>query len=186
MLANVSTCQIDDLLYLARFGPLSELQSDLERLSNIYHCSPCFILLSAVDPSDGNTLLHMACANGHLDIINYLLTQLPPSDPYISSPNHALSTPLHWAALNGRFEAVKLLVGAGADMEAKNSIGKTAMQEAEVRGEEELAGWLDGQMQKEDGDKIEESLELNSDTTTQELRKPDIGDTPEGDLAPSE
>lgn len=61
-----------------------------------------------------------------------ILTSYSTSLPdFINRQNAQGSTPLHWAALNGQLAVVKQLVGAGADMWAKNEAGHLAMFEAE-------------------------------------------------------
>ena len=56
--------EIDDILYYARTNPLAELKELLDSLSP--RGSPSAILVHAVDPSTGNTALHMSAANGHI------------------------------------------------------------------------------------------------------------------------
>ena len=61
-----------------------------------------------------NTAFHMACANGHLKIVQILLScdgivhGAPVLDPNIQ--NETGNTALHYAALNGRKEVVELLL----------------------------------------------------------------------------
>ncbi|KAJ6692206.1 ANKYRIN REPEAT FAMILY PROTEIN [Salix purpurea] len=54
----------------------------------------------------------MAAANGHLDIVEYLISQ----GVDINAFNEEKNTPLHWACLNGHTEAVKKLILAGASL----------------------------------------------------------------------
>lgn len=60
----------------------------------------------------------------------------------IEARNAAGNTPLHWAAVNGQLEAVKLLVRAGADVSVRNGVGRDAVGEAEVTGKVEVVEWL--------------------------------------------
>lgn len=57
--------QIDDLLYLARIGETTELITTIDLLTKTFSTTPSTILSAAVDPDNGNGLLHMASANGH-------------------------------------------------------------------------------------------------------------------------
>ena len=56
----------------------------------------------------------MASANGHADIVKYLIS-LNPSPAHMNALNETGNTPLHWAALNGQLEVVKALIASGAD-----------------------------------------------------------------------
>lgn len=60
----------------------------------------------------------------------------------LDAHNAAGNTPLHWAALNGHLEAVKVLVGAGADVRVRNGAGREAVGEAEGGGRGEVVEWL--------------------------------------------
>lgn len=79
MAPNLSEDELDDLIYCARVGELSEFCGDIEGLCTREKCSLVDILESAVDAESGNGALHMAAANGHSGIY--------------SSVSHALSTP---------------------------------------------------------------------------------------------
>ncbi|KAL9613053.1 MAG: hypothetical protein Q9167_002399 [Letrouitia subvulpina] len=133
--------QIDDLLYFARTNSLSDLREAVSSLSKSYNTSPQNILLTTIDPENGNSLLHMSSANGCMDVISYIL--LPSSASLdVNLQNSAGNTPLHWASLNGHLDAVKALVGAGADPALRNGTGHDAVYEAEVGGKEEVVSWL--------------------------------------------
>ncbi|KAG2180715.1 hypothetical protein INT44_003722 [Umbelopsis vinacea] len=123
---------IDDILYCARYGEFDELK-------NANFPAEFF---TAADET-GNTGLHMACANGHLDIVKYVVEKLASLDnvtQYINSQNEQGNTPLHWAALNGHLEIVQLLVGSfGADMKIKNKAGRSPIYEAQAYNHEKVA-----------------------------------------------
>ena len=65
---QLSEDQVDDLLYYARTGSLSDLTELLGYLAKLHNTSPDSIVFAAVDIDNGNTPLHMACANGHIGI----------------------------------------------------------------------------------------------------------------------
>ena len=56
--------------------------------------------------------------------------------------NSSGNTSLHWAAMNGHLECVKVLVGAGGDATIKNGAGREAAVEAERAGKEDVASFL--------------------------------------------
>ena len=60
----------------------------------------------------------------------------------LNSQNSSGNTPLHWASLNGHLEAVKVLMGAGADPTITNKAGHDTVYEAEINGKETVVEWL--------------------------------------------
>ncbi|KAL8942486.1 MAG: hypothetical protein Q9216_001630 [Gyalolechia sp. 2 TL-2023] len=81
-----------------------------------------------------------------LDILNHLFsspsTSSSSTNPNLNLPNSSGNTPLHWAALNGHLDAVKLLVNAGAESTVRNNAGHDAVYEAERSGKYEVVEWL--------------------------------------------
>eukprot|EP00232_Nephroselmis_pyriformis_P027558 CAMPEP_0182864532 /NCGR_PEP_ID=MMETSP0034_2-20130328/7219_1 /TAXON_ID=156128 /ORGANISM="Nephroselmis pyriformis, Strain CCMP717" /LENGTH=152 /DNA_ID=CAMNT_0024996791 /DNA_START=177 /DNA_END=632 /DNA_ORIENTATION=- len=80
--------------------------------------------------SNDRTALHMACANGHADIVKRLVD----AGADLSVSNAEKNTPLHWACLNGKVEVVKVLMDASASPSALNSADRTPVDEALDRG----------------------------------------------------
>ena len=160
--SNLTTDDIDDLLYLARLGETTDLKAAIDLFAKTFSTTPHTILTAAVDKESGNGLLHMAAANGHvglfswtfrvlccyttnhdLDTLKELLTLSASSQAIsLNLQNASGNTPLHWAALNGHLPAVKLLIEAGADPSVMNRAGKDAVYEAEVNEKDEVAAWL--------------------------------------------
>lgn len=146
--------EIDEILYLSRINEVSELSDYLISLSTKYDCAKEILFEAAVDPESGNSALHYAAANGHLDILNListLLTSVLSTEnarkplPLLSLPNAAGNTALHWASLNGHLVCVQLLVKLGADVMAINKAGHDAVFEAEINEKEEVVKWLLGE-----------------------------------------
>ncbi|KAL8973527.1 MAG: hypothetical protein Q9197_002237 [Variospora fuerteventurae] len=170
-LPTLSADEIDDLLYLARTNAHQDLAAGVEAIAQVQRAPPANILSATVDPDSGNGLLHMAAANGCLDVLSFLV---PSSSSSSSSspgptllnpnlPNKSGNTPLHWAALNGHLVAVQHLTGAGADPAMRNLAGHDAVYEAERSGKDAVARWLliEGKrlergMQRSTGDAEEE------------------------------
>ena len=71
----------------------------------------------------GNSPLHAAASQGHLEVIKLLIDRKWAD---VKAINQARWTPLHWAACNGRTEACKLLVSYGAELNAGGSAEETA------------------------------------------------------------
>jgi len=71
----------------------------------------------------GHTPLHMCAANGHVEVMQFLLNQKG-CEPDIQTKLG--NTAVHLAALNARVEACKLLINNGVDLKKKNKSGKTA------------------------------------------------------------
>jgi ankyrin repeat protein len=85
-----------------------------------------------------------------IDVIKLLLstsTDKPPPG-LINAVNDAGNTPLHWAALNGHLESVKLLIQAGADITIFNRAGHDAVFEAEINDKNEVVDWLLGAVEE--------------------------------------
>lgn len=56
--------------------------------------------------------------------------------------NRSGNTPLHWAALNGHLEAVKILIATGANSSVRNKAGHDVVYEAEINSKEDVVEWL--------------------------------------------
>ncbi|OAA59217.1 ankyrin repeat containing protein yar1 [Niveomyces insectorum RCEF 264] len=130
--------EVDDLLYFARAGEEDDLAEALgaavRRAGD--DATPLAVLAAATD-AGRNTPLHMAAANGHTAVVQYLLDQVgkadradepahnavdtPAADPstsprqrFLDAANAYGNTALHWAAMNGHLDVVRLLVRRGA------------------------------------------------------------------------
>lgn len=162
ILPTISADEIDDLLYLARVNDVHDLKAGVEAIAQANSTTPQNITLSTIDPESRNGLLHMACANNCLDVLQYLLPPPSAGDDAgqsvhlnINLQNSSGNTPLHWAAMNGHLEAVKLLVNHGADASVKNVAGYDAVFEAERAGKDEVVEELLRQLRKRSGEEGE-------------------------------
>ena len=144
--------EIDDILYISRANELPELAPYLTSLSHKYTTTTQTILLSSTEPETQNTPLHYASANGHVDLLNSLLSFFSsPSTSdeakallasFINRQNSSGNTALHWASLNGHLVVVKVLLEYGADASILNSAGHDAVYEAEMAERQEVVEWL--------------------------------------------
>jgi hypothetical protein len=80
------------------------------------------------DGVSGNTAAHWAAARGHTGALEVLLAAGAP----IGATNHGGGTALQSAVLNGQAEAVRLLRRHGADAEAPDEFGDSALDLAQV------------------------------------------------------
>jgi len=119
---------LNELLECSRYGELEDLTYLLDAGADINYRRP----------EDGSTALHMASANGHLEIVSLLLSRGAKH-----AANNAGNTPLHWACLNGKSEVAAKLLSTCApgeiDVYVKNVQGKSAFTVAISNGHEELA-----------------------------------------------
>ena len=114
---------------------------DLERVSELIEENPDSVHGFS---DDGFTPLQLAAYFGHPEIVNALLGRDADISP--ASRNPMGVTALHAAMAAGNPEArrriVKELVARGADVNAKQSGGFTALQAAEQNGDSDLAQLL--------------------------------------------
>ncbi|CAF1786408.1 unnamed protein product [Brassica oleracea var. botrytis] len=115
--------KIDDLLEAARYNDIDDLKS----------LAFDGVSLNSRD-SQGRTALHMAAANGHMSIVEYLISQ----GVDINALNEENNAPLHWACLNGHIEVVKKMILAGASLSLLNRYERTPMDEAIGAGKMEI------------------------------------------------
>ncbi|WMV23090.1 hypothetical protein MTR67_016475 [Solanum verrucosum] len=80
---------IEALLEAARYDDLDDVMS----------LASSGVSLDSKD-SEGRTALHMASANGHYGIVEYLIR----NGADVNASNVEKNTPLHWACLNGHIE----------------------------------------------------------------------------------
>ncbi|KAG6877594.1 hypothetical protein C0992_009640 [Termitomyces sp. T32_za158] len=152
----------DDVLLAGRYGDLDDIHEYVKR----HGTEP----LAVVRDENENTILHMVCGNGHLDVLEYILPLVPSS--LLAAQNSAQSTPLHWAALNKHLAVVQKLVeypgGPGIDLiDIKNKAGHTPLGEAELAEWDEGATWL-VRMMKLDAEDPEKEKDVADD---------EVGDT---------
>lgn len=74
----------------------------------------------------GRAGLHQAAVHGDADLVARLIAE--GADP--AAVDNALITPLHMACQQGHIEATRLLLNAGAPVDARDSFGKTPLARA--------------------------------------------------------
>jgi serine/threonine-protein phosphatase 6 regulatory ankyrin repeat subunit B len=85
--------------------------------------------------SDGSTLLMHACTRGHAGLVEVLLVRSELEDgillrrwvDWVHAVDDFGDTALHMAVANGNVDCIKVLIGAGFDVNCKDSYGLTAL-----------------------------------------------------------
>ncbi|KIM31322.1 hypothetical protein M408DRAFT_327570, partial [Serendipita vermifera MAFF 305830] len=167
-LKNVPTHdELEDLMLSCRYGDLEDVQAFVQR----FGWDP----VAEVRDESGNTVLHMICGNGHLDLLNYILPHIPASLLEVENTT-GRSTPLHWAAVNAHLSVAQAMVshpgGPGPLLiNAHNAAGLSPLGEAELAGADDVAKWLVGVMTIDQGSGIVEG------ESTEEVEEVDMGES---------
>eukprot|EP00949_MAST-11_sp_MAST-11-sp1_P001401 g1401.t1 len=113
------------------------IDGDLELMDKIL--TKCPELLSDVMEAGehgsneaGLTALHVACMMGLPQCIEVLMLHAGPHHPMLNMKSELSNTPLHYACAGGHAVAVQLLVEAGCDVYAKDLLGQTAQDVAQL------------------------------------------------------
>lgn len=138
-LTQLSQEEMDNVIYDARLG-------DLESLTEIFtkEVDPS-VIKNIKDEESLTTPFHMAAANGHIEVLKYLLSLIPNEEErkaILNSKNDSGNTALHWAAYNGHLEAVKILCENGADPFIRNEYNHDAFYEASNNDQEKVDDYL--------------------------------------------
>ena len=109
------------------------------------------LLAEGVDPNAADehhrTALSFAARGGHIKIMEVLISSGAWVDPH--EDYDVYETPLMAAVIHGQFEAVKKLIGAGANPWLHVGVSqRTAEAYAKSYGHEEIASYLAGLPQK--------------------------------------
>ena len=119
-----------EFLDAARYGELDDLKLMWEhpRLRELIDFK------SLVEEETQTSPLMFACANGHLDCVEFLVETVQ-SD--INHQNINGNTALHWSALNGHSPCVEFLISKGANVLIENTFQRTPFDEAMTRDKKE-------------------------------------------------
>jgi ankyrin repeat protein len=92
----------------------------------------------------GWTALHYAATVGSLPIVRLLLDH----DAYIDAESPNKTTPLMMAARGGHRDVIDYLISQGADLDAKNELGLTAVDFARAQAHPAIANFLETRMRE--------------------------------------
>ncbi|KJZ74497.1 hypothetical protein HIM_06093 [Hirsutella minnesotensis 3608] len=182
MAPQLSEDEIDDLIYLARTGENADLEETLTDLAAREKVTTAEILLAAKDEGKSSTL-HMATGNGHLALSETVRMLLEAFDgrprnekqAFVDEPNEHGNTGLHWAALGGHLDTVKLLLEHGASPALTNERNYVPLDLANFNDKPEVAqyflsfsGGIESSNQESGLNSAAESLELGEDKADEE------------------
>uniref|UniRef100_A0A060T6M4 ARAD1C15092p n=1 Tax=Blastobotrys adeninivorans TaxID=409370 RepID=A0A060T6M4_BLAAD len=133
-MTEIGTVDIDNVLLDARSGDLEALKEYFQALKEQVGVEPSAVLDQFKDEYSHSTALHMASANGHVEVVEYLLS-INNDKKIVNAQNESGNTALHWASYNGHLEVVKKLCDAGADPFIHNEGGHDVFYDAEEHEE---------------------------------------------------
>ncbi|KAK6454266.1 ankyrin repeat-containing domain protein [Scheffersomyces xylosifermentans] len=154
-ITTLSQEEMDAVIYDSREG-------DLETIKEIFEEIGPKTLTVIQDDITLSTPLHMAAANGHLELVKYFFSILTREDAVklANQKNESGNTALHWAAFSGHLPVVQLLCEEyEVDPFEKNASGHDAIYEAENNNQIEVETWFLSKYAVEDDFKIEEDGE---------------------------
>ena len=112
---NEAAAEIAAMLIIAGIEPEGKTFSEFETASLARNYSMRF--------GDGETLLHIYARNGYTGFVRFLINKNIPIDV----KNMASSTALHEAVRSGKVDTAILLIKSGADPNARDASGNTAL-----------------------------------------------------------
>ncbi len=124
------------------------LQENPEVVMQLYQAYPA--ALYETNGFDKNIPLHAACSMGNIQVVRFLLAQVPREQhvAFVNTPSRSGSTALHKVVANNPYginrkladykEIVRLLIAEGADLRLSDRENNTAAMLAKYQGHEDL------------------------------------------------
>ena len=148
-------------LECARSGELNDLKEAMKDADDKFD-------VNLKDPR-GNTALHFAATNGHLEVVEYLINELKCD---INVQNNIQNTPLIWAAFNGQRKVSEFLIEKGADVDIRNENNKKASEVAFDNGFYDLSELLISKETNNGNSSIkEEEVNIDETETEEEIKE---------------
>eukprot|EP00949_MAST-11_sp_MAST-11-sp1_P003195 g3195.t1 len=128
------------------------------------------------ETEDGSICLHLAAKAGREDVLQALLSHVKSKDLDVDHRNAEGTTPLMCAVFAGDLPCCKVLVKAGAWIDARNKLGQTCLMKATCYRDMRMIEWLlkegaDPTLRdKEQKKALDYSEERNFDEVTRVLR----------------
>ncbi|KAI8813639.1 ankyrin repeat-containing domain protein [Cladochytrium replicatum] len=170
----------DEFVLCSRYGELDDMQALVAHYLETHQISTDSPSLHVTlrdlftrKSQSGHTALHMASANGHTNIVKYLLQHMTPGDVNMGNSTDN-STALHWAAVNGHMAVVEVLLAAGADATQKNLLGRSAVTVAEQQEHREVANILLKSFEVAEDDEREQVADAEPDDVADELQAAEL------------
>ncbi|BBM99013.1 26S proteasome non-ATPase regulatory subunit 10 [Marchantia polymorpha subsp. ruderalis] len=91
---------------------------------------------------DGRSILHVAAAAGHSQVVSLLSDGVDAAVSGINAGDDEGWTPLHSAVSGGKAAVVEVLLASGADVNLANNGGRTALHYAASKGHSDIANML--------------------------------------------
>lgn len=121
----IETCLANGRLRAAEFLANRGFRIDLEAAAGLGRLDLATSLFDGATQESKERGLCWACEYGRKDAAQFLLEHKVSIHALVSG-----QTPLHWAVLGGHIDVIRLLLSHGADLEAKNAYGGTALGQA--------------------------------------------------------
>ncbi|KAL3854825.1 hypothetical protein ACJMK2_014068 [Sinanodonta woodiana] len=142
--------ELDMTKYLVGMYPKMLYDMDRNKYTPAHHAAVSgsvdvlrYLIDHCADPwcltAEGETLLHIACLYGQLEIAEYLV-QLDPQ--MLHEVDNSNSTPAHHAAANGNVAVLRYILNSGANPWCRTSEEETLLHRSCIKGELEMIKYL--------------------------------------------
>lgn len=108
----------------ASFGNIDVIKMVISKLNDGLSSIETYLISKN---KEGKTCFHIACEKGFFNIVEYFLRDLK-IYYFMDQTDSHYNTPLILAAVNGNLSIVEILLEYGADLNAKNRQGSTALE----------------------------------------------------------